>query len=292
MSDQETQDPEVLETETPAPIDLDQTIKVGGEEYSIKDLADARAEVNSLRQQNEQLQSFRQSTMRLMDPDSDPESKKQDARLMLSEAGYDRSQIEEWVQVYDQEDNEMTEDNTAAAPETRDMEARQHASRMQEDINRMRAQSLKREMENTISSAVSGNEDAKVLLGWVESTRSSDELNVVKERISEQVRASALENLRRRRDAAGTFEDSWVTEEVAKAATKVSKDMLTVIGDTSKIGRVSETAEQTETLSQRKPVELPSVKDKTFGDVEGQLKDWTTDQILRSLSDPGGDSKA
>jgi hypothetical protein len=58
-------------------------------------------------------------------------------------------------------------------------------------------------------------------------------------------------------NAAGTFDDSWLGEEVQKAANKVAKDMLTVIGDTSKIGRVPETAGQTETLYRKEPVELP-----------------------------------
>lgn len=293
MSDEQTETPEVMEdtgaTET---LDLDQTVKVGGNEYSLKELADARDQLASLQEQNTQLNEFRESTMRLMNPETDMQVKKDDARRMLLSAGYEHDQVEDWVKIYDEEEPTMSQEAPQEMPEMKDEEARQSARRMQEEINRMRAQNLKTEMEKTVSSAVKDNEDAKVLLGWIESTRSSEDLTGAKERITEQVRATALENLRRRRDVAGTFEDSWLAEEVNKAASKVSKDMLTVIGDTSKIGRVSETAEQTETLSQRKPVELPDTTNKAYGDVEAQLRDWTSDQILRSLSDPGGDSKA
>tara|TARA_R100000951_G_scaffold16416_1_gene12886 strand:- start:2311 stop:3192 length:882 start_codon:yes stop_codon:yes gene_type:complete len=293
MSDEQMENPEVIEESgTPEVLDLDQTVKVGGNEYSLKELADSREELENLKEQNGQLSEFRNSTMRLMNPETDMQVKKEDARRMLLSAGYEHDQVEDWVKIYDEEEPTMSPEASEEMPEMKDQEARQATRQMQNEINRMRAQNLKSAMETSVSSAVTDNEDAKVLIGWIESTRSPEDLSGAKERIAEQVRATALENLRRRRDAAGTFEDSWLAEEVNKAASKVSKDMLTVIGDTSKIGRVSETAGQTETLSQRKPVELPSTKDKSYGDVEGQLRDWTSDQILRSLSDPGGDSKA
>jgi len=293
MSDEQMETPEVIEESgTPEVLDLDQTVKVGGNEYSLKELADSREELETLKEQNGQLSEFRNSTMRLMNPETDMQVKKEDARRMLLSAGYEHDQVEDWVKIYDEEEPTMSPESSEEMPEMKDQEARQATRQMQNEINRMRAQNLKSAMETSVSSAVTDNEDAKVLIGWIESTRSPEDLAGAKDRIAEQVRATALENLRRRRDAAGTFEDSWLAEEVNKAASKVSKDMLTVIGDTSKIGRVSETAGQTETLSQRKPVELPSTKDKSYGDVEGQLRDWTSDQILRSLSDPGGDSKA
>ncbi len=143
-----------------------------------------------------------------------------------------------------------------------------------------------------VSSSITDDADGKLLMEWVENNRSAEEVTSVKESLSERVRAQALENLRQRRNAAGTFDDSWLGEEVNKAANKVAKDMLTVIGDTSKIGRVPETAGQTEVLHRKEPVKVPDTKGKSFGDVEAQLRDWTSDQILRSLSDPGGDSKA
>ena len=274
---------------TPPTLDLDQKIQVGGKEYTLKELSDAQQNLETMQAQNAELHKFRESTMRLMDPDADPGAKKEDARSMLLSAGYSPDQVEEWIQVYDEQEQPMAENSQQPM---QDETARRDNARMQEEINRIRAQNLKTQMENEISSAVENNEDSKVLIDWIKSTRGDDALSSARERITEQVRANALENLRRRRDQSGTFEDSWVAEEVKKAATKVSQDMLTVIGDTSKIGRVSETAGQTETLSRRKPVELPDNKGKSFGDVEGQLRDWTTDQILRSLAEPGGDSKA
>lgn len=157
---------------------------------------------------------------------------------------------------------------------------------------KLRAQILQQNMENSVSSALDSDPDGKILLGWIQNTREGEDLAKAKTNLAERVRAQALENLRNRRNMAGTFDDSWLGEEVQKAANKVAKDMLTVIGDPGKIGRVPETAGQTETLYRKDPVKLPDNKGKSFGDVEGQLRNWTTDQILRSLSDPGGDSKA
>ena len=176
--------------------------------------------------------------------------------------------------------------------EHEDTIARQKSVELEEQINQMRARNLKDSMEKQISSAMDSHSDLKVLKEWITSTRKEEDLNPVFGNISENVRQSALENLRTKRNSHGKFDEGWLDEAVKAAASKVAKDMLSVIGDTSKIGRVPETMGQSETLSRRVPVELPKTKDKSYGDVEGQLRDWTSDQILRSLSDPGGDSKA
>jgi len=157
---------------------------------------------------------------------------------------------------------------------------------------RVRAQLLQQNMEKEVSTALDTASDGKVLMDWLSANREGTDLETAKNSLTERVRAQALENLRQRRNQAGSFEDAWVGEEVEKAANKVAKDMLTVIGDPSKIGRVSETADHTENLYRKDPVKLPNTEGKSFGDIEGQLRDWTSDQLLRSLSDSGGDSKA
>tara|TARA_Y100001938_G_scaffold151029_1_gene245307 strand:- start:4191 stop:5084 length:894 start_codon:yes stop_codon:yes gene_type:complete len=284
----------VTETpETPEPIDLDQKISVGGEEYSATELAEKVKNYDLMRENVENLEGFRDATMRLMNPDTDPEVKKRDAKSILLASNYSPQQVEEWLKIYD-EKPEMTEEQTPSEPiqEPLAQEALQNSNRTNEELLRVRAQLLQQNMEKEVSTALDRASDGKVLMDWLNANREGTDLDAAKESLTERVRAQALENLRQRRNHAGSFEDAWVGEEVNKAATKVAKDMLTVIGDTSKIGRVSETAEQTENLYRKDPVKLPDTKGKSFGDVEGQLRDWTSDQLLRSLSDTGGDSKA
>ena len=284
----------VTETpETPEPIDLDQKISVGGEEYSATELAEKVKNYDLMRENVENLEGFRDATMRLMNPDTDPEVKKRDAKSILLAPNYSPQQVEEWLKIYD-EKPEMTEEQTPSEPiqEPLAQEALQNSNRTNEELLRVRAQLLQQNMEKEVSTALDRASDGKVLMDWLNANREGTDLDAAKESLTERVRAQALENLRQRRNHAGSFEDAWVGEEVNKAATKVAKDMLTVIGDTSKIGRVSETAEQTENLYRKDPVKLPDTKGKSFGDVEGQLRDWTSDQLLRSLSDTGGDSKA
>ena len=253
-------------------------------------------EFQRLREENERLQAMQENTRRMMDPGTSNSYKKEAARELLLDQGFNAEDVEEWIQVYDENFSAPDqEDDVVTAGEEFNIEdaaARQKAAELEEQLNQIRARNLKESMEKQISSAMDSHNDLKVLKEWLNSTRSSEDLSPVFGNISENVRQSALENLRTKRNAEGRFDESWLEEAVNKAAAKVAKDMLTVIGDTSKIGRVSETAGQTETLSRRKPVELPDNKGKSFGEVEGQLRDWTTDQILRSLSDPGGDSKA
>lgn len=286
----EASTPDVTEVSTPS-FNLDQKIRVGEEEFSASDLTEAFKNYNNLREYASELQDFQEATMTLMNPNTDANSKKESARRILKASNYSPEQIDEWVKIYDQEP-EVAQTPNEHQPDPMAQSAYQSSQKANEDLMKLRAQILQQNMENSVSSALDQDADGKVLLEWIENTRQGEDLAKAKSNLAERVRAQALENLRQRRNAAGTFEDSWLGEEVQKAANRVAKDMLTVIGDTSKIGRVPETAGQTETLYRKDPVKLPNTKGKSFGDVEGQLRDWTTDQILRSLSDPGGDSKA
>jgi hypothetical protein len=266
---------EITEEETPV---SEETPESGGEETPQYD----PEEIERLRAENEALRGFESHMNVMMDVNASNLDKKNSARAVLL------GQLEQ------QEQPQMTDDNddVFGALDFEDPQARRKAQELEEQILQMRARNLKESMENRLSSAISSNADLKVLNEWIESARQGEDLSSVRSSISENVRRNALENLRKRRDMEGSFNEDWLDEAIQQAASKVAKDMLTVIGDTSKIGRVPETAGQTETLSRRKPVELPNTKGKSFGDVEAQLRDWTTDQILRSLSDPGGDSKA
>lgn len=274
---------------TQAPIDMDQKIKVGGEEFTARELADTAENYENLRAYAEELEQFKEATSRLMNPETDQNVKKRDATQILLNMNYSPEQVEEWVKIYDQEEP-MTSPQPEQTPQQPVMDPR--TDQINDQVLKMRAQMLQQNLENSLSSAINSDSDGKVLMDWLGSNRSEDEAKAARENVSERVRAQALENLRNRRNYAGSFDDSWVGEEVKKAANSVAKDMLTVIGDTSKIGRVPETAGQTETLHRKEPVKVPDTKGKSFGDVEAQLRDWTSDQILRSLSDPGGDSKA
>jgi hypothetical protein len=62
--------------EAPGTVDLDQKVRVGGEEYSAKELADTHQNYNELQEYAQNLEAFQQATVRLMDPSTDPETRK------------------------------------------------------------------------------------------------------------------------------------------------------------------------------------------------------------------------
>ena len=285
---------ETSETSTPdsvTPIDTDQKILVGGTEYSARDLAEAKEKYDELQDYAINLEEFKEATFRLMNPETNPDVKKRDAKDILLAANYTEEQANEWVKIYDQ-GKEMPKEGTPneEVPQSNPLANEQNAQ-MNDQILKMRAQMLQQNLESSLSSAIDNSKDGTVLIDWMKSNREGDDLDSARNNLTERVRAQTLENLRARRNYAGSFEDSWVGEEVAKATDKVAKDMLTVIGDPAKIGRVSETGEQSENLYRKNPVPLPESKGKTYGDVEGGLKEWTTDQLMRSLADSGEDSK-
>ena len=280
---------------------VEETATDGGEEtvQSFQEVnSSMMADIEQLREENAKLRIVQESTGILMDPNTGSEYKKNAARNLLYSQGHSEEQIEEWVQIYDETpdlnpdngDSDTLMDNLEFEHE--DTIARQKSAELEEQINQMRARNLKDSMEKQISSAMDSHLDLKVLKEWITSTRKEEDLSPVFGNISENVRQSALENLRTKRNSHGKFDESWLDEAVKAAASKVAKDMLSVIGDPSKIGRVPETMGQSESISRRVPGELPKTKNKSYGEVEGQLRDWTSDQILRSLSSPGGDSKA
>jgi len=216
--------------------------------------------------------------------------------MILSDAGYSNDQIEHYSKIYDQPQAQtqqapQTEAKQEPVMSTDNDQVKEKTLALEAQLSQMRARMLNENLDREISTAVPASENGKLLNAWMKSNHDEATMATATSSLEQRVRAKALENLRTRRNQSGNFDESWVADEVSKAANDVAKDMLTVIGDTSKIGRVSETAGQTEQLYRQKPVELPETKGKSFGDVEGQLRDWTSDQILRSLADSGGDSK-
>ena len=239
----ESEATEVTPVETPdqGVMDLDKTIRVGGEEFTPTEIAETMKNYEQLEEYARGLEGFKEATSRLMSPDTDAQVKKRDARQILLDMQYTPDQVDQWVKIYDQE------------PE---MEERTPPSQQQyqHQVLKMRAQMLQQNLENSLSSSIGAEGDGKVLMDWLTTNRQPEDAAKARDSVAERVRSQALENLRQRRNYAGTFDDSWVDEEVKKATNKVAKDMLTVIGDTSKIGRVSETAGQNETLYRKEPV--------------------------------------
>tara|TARA_R110000868_G_scaffold188802_1_gene431617 strand:- start:5387 stop:6289 length:903 start_codon:yes stop_codon:yes gene_type:complete len=278
-------------------MDLDRPIRVGGEEFTASEIAETMKNYEQLEEYARGLEGFKEATSRLMSPDTDSQVKKRDARQILLDMQYTPDQVDQWVKIYDQEP-EMEERTPPSQQQYQQQQQQQRpqmdprTDQLNDQVLKMRAQMLQQNLENSLSSSIGAEGDGKVLMDWLTTNRQPEDAAKARDSVAERVRSQALENLRQRRNYAGSFDDSWVDEEVKKATNKVAKDMLTVIGDTSKIGRVSETAGQNETLYRKEPVKLPNSSGKTFGEIEGQLRDWTSDQLLRSLADPGGDTKA
>jgi len=86
----------VTETAKPA-LDLDSTVRVGGQDVSIKELVDARENLEYLRQDYSKLVSFRDATSKVMRPDVDPQVKEQAARQLLVDMGYQGQEVDNYV---------------------------------------------------------------------------------------------------------------------------------------------------------------------------------------------------
>jgi len=295
------------QTETTT-IDLDAKVKVGGDEIPIRDLASAREELAKAREEMERLSQFRDAALTIMRQDLNPDAKMEAARQILADAGLPQDEIDRqvsgWVnaqgddemvdenneEVNEEEIDEDDEDVTAVAEAIRDAQFR--AQQAEDEVRRIKAERMGNQMSTDIQTALDEISDARTLMSKLRELNGDEAAKNARAAIERDIRQTTLDNLRARRDAAGSFSDTWVAEEAKRAAEAVVAKYRSVIGDPNRLGRAPETASGVDYLVSRKPVPQPKWKPgMRYGDVEGQLQAFNTDALTRLASglDSGGD---
>lgn len=161
------------------------------------------------------------------------------------------------------------------------------------EIHKMRVRELRERLNAELDRTLETNQDFQKLLNASKSLRGDEGVEQARQSLRTQLEQRALERMQARRQAAGTFEDAWMSEEVGKAAEPVLGTFRSVIGDIDKLGRSSETVTglDAEEILRSKPVPEPEWKPgATISDIESQVKSFTTDTIKRSLASSPGES--
>jgi len=289
----------VTETAKPA-LDLDSTVRVGGQDVSIKELVDARENLEYLRQDYSKLVSFRDATSKVMRPDVDPSVKEQAARQLLVDMGYQGEEVDNYVNDWMQSQQGATNvnDNVDTTPEGDDddgsaeqvanaiMQAQREAQSAREQLDRMRAEQLNGRMNSQIVVGLDLNKDARTMLSKLEEINGKEAVANARSAFERDIRQQAMDNLKARRAAAGTFEEAWVTEEAARATDQVLAKYRSVIGDPNRLGRAPETDSSASAFANRKPVSAPTWKPgMSTGDIETALNAYNTDALSRLAAD-------
>jgi hypothetical protein len=157
----------------------------------------------------------------------------------------------------------------------------------------MRVRELRENLNSQLDRALKSNPEFQKLIESARSSRGDDGVKQAEQTLRSQLEQKALERMQARRQASGTFEDSWMSEEVEKAAEPVLGTFRSVIGDIDKLGRSSETVTglDAQEILRSKPVPAPEYKaGATLSDIESDVKSFAADTIKRALVSSPGDS--
>ena len=292
------EDSEVVETPVNEEvINLDRTVRVGGEDIPVSELVKAREDLEFMRNDYSKLVQFRDATSKVMRPDIDPGVKEQAARELLVGMGYKGDDVEnyvsEWMESQNQEQgttrmskNESKESNNdeTSAEEVANaiLQAQQQSENTSQELNRMKAEQLNSRMNTQIMMGLDYNKEATTMLGKLEEINGKEAAFAAKMAFERDIREQSLNNLRARRSAAGTFEEAWVSEETARATDQVLAKYRSVIGDPNKLGRAPETDSSTNAIFSRPAVQAPRWKSGMKpGEVETALEAYNKDALGR-----------
>jgi hypothetical protein len=309
MVDETTQDETPQENTTSQPaLDLDATVRVGGQEIPIRELVEARENLEYLQQDYSKLVAFRDATTKVMRPDVDTEVREQAARQLLVDMGYRGEEVDTYVRDWMQGQTEGTQMSTTSNTEPDNdgsdqsaeevanaiLQAQQQAQSATEQLNRMRAEQLNSRMNTQILVGLDMDKDARTMLGKLEEINGKEASAAARAAFERDIRQQTLENLKSRRAAAGTFEEAWISEESAKATSEVLAKYRSVIGDPNRLGRAPETDSSASAFANRKPVSAPTWKPGvSSGDIETALDAYNKDALTRLAAglDTGSDGR-
>ena len=312
MSEENTTQ-ETTEQSQPA-LDLDSTVKVDGEEVSVRDLITARDEAVQLKEYNEHAKTL------ISPKGSDDLSRENAVRYLMTQEGYTPQDIEEYITWTNQppepqeESVEMQPDPELFKPQAEEnydpdqllLQQQQEQYRMQQEqlmqeqeqqrLNqiedrqqRLGAEMMKKELNNALNNTISTDENIKKLMGLESGGENRQEV------LRHEVEAAMLESLRNRRAAGENFNPAWFTEEAGKAAQTVYDKFRSVIGDPDKIQRSPETVTDSDSLFNKPPVNPHKYeKGDDMGTINVKTREWTLDTLLRGAQEgaTGGESKA
>ena len=276
-----------------------------------KDLQDATSSI-------EELKNDLSEVGYLFRADAPGERRMEAVRHVLMTLGYDDDQINQYVEATSSvaqqpaggdeveeielpdlpdEDDDIEDSSGGEQEDTmsseREQLLRQELEAQRAELHKMRVRELRENLNSQLDRALKSNPEFQKLIESARSSRGDDGVKQAEQTLRSQLEQKALERMQARRQASGTFEDSWMSEEVEKAAEPVLGTFRSVIGDIDKLGRSSETVTglDAQEILRSKPVPAPEYKaGATLSDIESDVKSFAADTIKRALVSSPGDS--
>lgn len=225
------------------------------------------------------------------------EDREDATRGVLTNLGYNEDQINRYlsaVRTATEPTQEEPTDSSGGTDEemTKEQDPRFDAvsselESQRQEVHRMRVRELRVRLNGELDRVLETNQDFQKLLEKAQALRGDEGAKQARETLRGQLERGALEAMQSRRNAAGSFEDAWMSEEVAKAAVPVVSVFRTVIGDLDRLGRSSETDSGFDAaeILRSKPVPPPEWKPGvTMSDLESDIKSFAADTIKRDMA--------
>ena len=282
----------------PEGVNLDQTVTVDGNTYTIKELTD---QVN----ENQVLRDYQKAASNLMRNETQevtPE-RESDIRYVMTYEGYQPDQIDNYVNSLK---GQQVDPNPQLSPESApQQEAIPQADPRVDQMDRriqdiearerqLRVDALKGKLDNAVMKATS--ESAIESISNAFKRIHGDEGHQERvDTIREDIHRETISHLRRVRSSGGEIDDGSIAQASQRAAEAVAQRYRTVIGDPDKLGRTPETASGNTQFFKKKPIEFPQFKPgkDTTASVYEKAKTFAEDTLLDIAADvsKGGDSK-
>jgi hypothetical protein len=287
-----------------------------GTEVTLADLMQSHKELKEAIEINDTLQKDLQEVGVLFQADVPQDRRENAVRNVLETLGYEDDQITQYldatrrvstppappedeieeVELPDFPDEEPdtsggSEEAAMTTPNMNDemtkaIQAQVEAQRA--EIHKMRVRELRQSLDSQLDRVLKTNPDFQKLLETSRTLRGDEGAVQAEQALRAQLEQRALDRMQTRRSAAGTFEDSWMAEEVEKAAEPVLGTFRSVIGDIDKLGRSSETVSglDAQEILRAKPAPEPEYKaGSSMSDIESQVKNFASDTIQRGLAE-------
>lgn len=295
---------------SPAALDMNSKIKMGdGSEVTVGELMNGYQAHGQVVKERDDLATRMEGVMSLFNDDTTPERRETVTRQILTDAGYGTEEVDAYIDVVgmnsdvepdEYEDDDVTADDkqTVAPDNGRVQQLEQELELLKKGQHRSRVRELEASLDGNLDRVIDSHPKLKLLF---EKTRdlqpgepgdqaTKEAVMRAKAAVKGQLKREALEKMNIRRAQAGTFEDSWMAEEIDKAVEPVLSIYQSVIGDIDRLGRTPETvAGQTgRDVLARDPVPRPDGK--AGKDSVSKLKAWTEDSLLRLAHSGTGQS--
>jgi hypothetical protein len=285
-----------------------------GTEVSVGELMSGYQEHGQAVQERDALATRMEGVMSLFNDNTAPEQREQVTRQILADAGYGQEEVDAYIDVVgmnseaelDEEEydvsGEQVQEQQVAPDNTRVEALERELASMRQGQHQSRVRELEDNLNRNLDRVLDSNPKLQVLFQKTQQLQPADaDTKATKEAVARaraavkgQLKREALEKLNIRRNEAGSFDDSWMSEEIDRAIEPVLGIYQSVIGDIDRLGRTPETVAGSNTgrdVLTRDPVPKPEFKAGT--DNAGKLKAWTEDTLLRiaATADNAGNAK-